>query len=496
MTVPMRIAINSKNVSFHLLGHMANRHGLIAGATGTGKTVTLQTIAERLSENGVPVFLADVKGDLAGISQKGAEHPKIMERIKLLSLSDHCFQAYPVRFWDVFGQNGHPLRATVSDMGPLLMGRLLSLNAVQNGVLNLIFKIADDNGLLLLDLKDIRSMVQYVGDHASEFTTEYGNIAKASVGAIQRGLLELETQEGEQFFGEPMLDIFDLIQTGADGKGVINILSADKLITRPKVYSTFLLWLLAELFERLPEVGDLEKPKMVFFFDEAHFLFEDATKVLLDKIKQVIRLIRSRGVGVYFATQNPRDVPDPVLAQLGNRVQHALRAFTPLEQKAVKLMAQTFRHNPEFDIEKVITELGTGEALISFLEEKGTPAVVNRAFVCPPQSRLGTITNEERRQIIRNSIHFGRYEQLIDRESAFEVIKKRTEQIAAQTPPEIRQKKTTPAPRYKEPAPRRSRSRSRDTLGEAFAKSTMRSFGSSLGRQILRGILGSILGKK
>ncbi|NLW85179.1 MAG: DUF853 family protein [Phycisphaerae bacterium] len=500
MTKPMLIAKNSMNIEFHLLPRMANRHGLVAGATGTGKTVTLQRIAECLSENGVPVFLADVKGDLAGVSQKGTEQPKIMERIKLLGLSDHCFQPFPAAFWDVFGQSGHPIRTTVSDMGPLLMGRLLDLNKVQTGVLNLIFKLADDNGLLLLDLKDLRSMVQYAGENASQFTTEYGNISKASVGAIQRGLLELETQGGSQFFGEPMLDIFHLIQTHSDGRGVINILAADQLINRPKVYATFLLWLLAELYERLPEAGDLEKPRMVFFFDEAHFLFEDAPEALLDKIEQVVRLIRSRGVGVYFITQNPRDVPDKVLAQLGNRVQHALRAFTPLEQKAVKLMAQTFRPNPQLDIEKVITELGTGEALISFLEEKGTPAVVDRAFVCPPQGRLGTITPDERQRIIQSSIHFGRYEQVIDRESAFEVIKKRTEQRAAQSQPYPSKQMTypypSPSPRYKEPAPRRSPGRPKDSLGEAFAKSAMRTMGSSLGRQILRGVLGSILGKR
>lgn len=497
MTKPMIIARNSQNVEFKLIARMANRHGLVAGATGTGKTVTLQRMAECFSENGVPVFLADVKGDLAGISQKGTENPKIMERIKLLNLTDHCFCEYPAAFWDVFGQSGHPIRTTISDMGPLLMSRLFNLNEVQAGVLTLIFKIADDNGLLLLDLKDLRAMVQYVGDNASQFTTEYGNISKASVGAIQRGVLELEMQGGEQFFGEPMLDIFDLIRTNSDGRGIINILAADQLITRPKVYATFLLWLLAELFERLPEAGDLEKPKMVFFFDEAHFLFEDAPKALLDKIEQVVRLIRSKGIGVYFVTQNPRDIPDKVLAQLGNRVQHALRAFTPLEQKAVRLMAQTFRPNPELDIEKVITELGTGEALISFLEEKGTPAAVERAFVCPPESRIGAVTVEERQAIIKNSFHFGRYEKMIDRESAFEKIKKRTEERTAQIKPVGRQEKMyAPSSGSRKPAGRRSPGRPRDSFGEAFAKSTVRSIGSSLGRQIVRGLLGSILGKR
>ena len=495
MSKPMLIAKSSKEVEFYLLPRMANRHGLVAGATGTGKTVTLQRIAESLSESGVPVFLADVKGDLSGISQKGSENPKIMDRIKLTHLSDHCFREFPVAFWDVFGKSGHPIRATISDMGPLLMGRLLNLNEVQTGVLTLVFKIADDNGLLLLDLKDLRAMVQYVGDNAQQFTTAYGNISKASVGAIQRGLLELETQGGDHFFGEPMLDIFDLIQTHSDGRGIINILAADQLIIRPKVYATFLLWLLAELFERLPEVGDLEKPNMVFFFDEAHLLFEDAPPVVLEKIEQVVRLIRSKGVGVYFVTQNPKDVPDKVLAQLGNRVQHALRAFTPQEQKAVKIMAQTFRSNPQLIIEQVITELGVGEALVSFLQEDGTPAVVDRAFVCPPQGRVGAITSEERQSIIQNSIHFGNYEIAIDRESAFEVIKKRTEQRVAQAQ-QAGQQQTyqQQAPSYQEPAPRRSPGRPRDTVVEAFTKSAMRSIGSTIGRQIIRGLLGSIMG--
>ena len=497
MSKPMLIAKNSEEVEFYLIPRMANRHGLVAGATGTGKTVTLQRIAECLSENGVPVFLADVKGDLSGISQKGAENPKIMERINLIKLSDHGFREFPVAFWDVFGKSGHPIRATVSDMGPLLMGRLLNLNEVQTGVLTLVFKIADDDGLLLLDLKDLRAMVQYVGDNAPQFTTEYGNISKASIGAIQRGLLELETQGGDQFFGEPMLDIFDLIQTHSDGRGIISILAAEQLISRPKVYATFLLWMLAELFERLPEVGDPEKPNMVFFFDEAHLLFEDTPPALLEKIEQVVRLIRSKGVGIYFVTQNPKDVPDKVLAQLGNRVQHALRAFTPQEQKAVRIMAQTFRPNPHLVIEQVITELGVGEALISLLDENGTPAVVDRAFVCPPQSRIGVITPEERQSILQSSIHLGNYEKTIDRESAFEIIKQRTEQrlVVAQAWQEAQQQRSTRPPlRSSEPAPRRSPGRPKDTIVEAFAKSTVRSIGSSIGRQIIRGLLGSIMG--
>jgi uncharacterized protein len=494
MSKPMLIAKN-KNKEFILIPRMANRHGLVAGATGTGKTVTLQRMAECLSENGVPVFLADVKGDLAGISQAGGENPKILERIKLLNLTDQSFREFPVAFWDVFGKGGHPIRATVSDMGPLLMGRLLNLNDVQTGVLTLIFKIADDNGLLLLDLKDLRSMVQYVGDNAGNFTTEYGNVSKASVGAIQRGLLELDTQGGEQFFGEPMLDIFDLIQTNSDGRGIINILTADQLINKPKVYATFLLWLLSELFERLPEVGDLDKPKMVFFFDEAHLLFEDAPEALLDKIEQVVRLIRSKGVGVYFVTQNPRDIPDKVLAQLGNRVEHALRAFTPQEQKAVKLMAQTFRPNPELDIEQVITQLGVGEALISLLEEGGTPAIVERAFVCPPQSRVGAITPEQRQTIIQSSLNYGKYENVIDRESAFEIIKKRTEERIAQAQ-QPRMTYQYPKPTYKEPNQPRSPGRPRDSLVDAFAKSAVRSIGTAIGGKIMRGVLGSILGGK
>lgn len=497
MTNSILIAKSSSDKEFYLLPRMANRHGLVAGATGTGKTVTLQRMAEALSEKGVPVFLADVKGDLSGISQKGSENPKIIERVNLLKLSGHSFREFPVAFWDVFGKSGHPIRATVSDMGPLLMARLLNLNDVQTGVLTLIFKLADDNGLLLLDLKDLRAMTQYVGDNSAQLTTEYGNISKASVGSIQRGLLELEAQGGSQFFGEPMLDIFDLIQTHSDGRGIINILAADQLISRPKVYATFLLWLLAELFEQLPEVGDLEKPKMVFFFDEAHLLFDDVPQALLEKIEQVVRLIRSKGVGVYFVTQNPKDVPDKVLAQLGNRVQHALRAFTPQEQKAVKIMAETFRPNPKLDIEKVITELGVGEALISFLEESGTPAVVDRAFVCPPQSRVGAITPDERQKVIQGSIHFGNYEKVVDRESAFEMIKKRAEQKAVPPPPTAPQQTyQPPQPGYQVPVPRRSPGRPQDSLGAAMAKSAARTIGSTIGRQIIRGVLGSILGGK
>jgi DNA double-strand break repair helicase HerA and related ATPase len=364
-----------------LLPPMANRHGLIAGATGTGKTVTLRVMAENFSRLGVPIFMADVKGDLSGIAHPGQETPKISERIKQLNVRDFAFTGYPTVYWDLYGEQGHPVRTTISEMGPLLMARLLNLNETQSGVLALVFKIADDSGLLLLDLKDLRAMLQHVGDHAAQFKTQYGNVSAASVGAIQRGLLQLEEQGGDRFFGEPALDLDDMMQTDRDGRGVVNLLVADKLINAPKLYATFLLWLLSELFERLPEVGDPEKPKLVFFFDEAHLLFNEAPNVLLEKVEQVIRLIRSKGVGVYFVTQNPLDVPDVVLGQLGNRVQHALRAFTPRDQKAVKAAAQTFRQNKDFDVEAAIAELGVGEALVSFLDEKGQPMVVDRALI-------------------------------------------------------------------------------------------------------------------
>jgi DNA helicase HerA-like ATPase len=375
-----------------LLPQMVNRHGLIAGATGTGKTVTLQVIAENLSAIGVPVFMADIKGDLTGLSQIGGQNPKVTARIEDLKLADYSLAACPTTLWDVFAEQGHPMRSTISEMGPLLLARLLRLNETQSGVLALVFKIADENGLLLLDLKDLRALVQHVGDRASQFTTEYGNISTASIGAIQRGLLALESQGGDKFFGEPALNLDDLIQTDTNGRGLVNILAADKLMSAPKVYSTLLLWLLSELYEHLPEVGDLPKPKVVFFFDEAHLLFNDAPTQLLEKIEQVVRLIRSKGVGVYFVTQNPRDIPDNILGQLGNRVQHALRAFTPREQKSLQSAAQTFRTNPGLDTAKVLTELGVGEALVSFLDEKGQPTMVERAFIVPPKSQIGPIT--------------------------------------------------------------------------------------------------------
>ena len=462
-----------------LLPRMANRHGLIAGATGTGKTVTLRLMAESFSRIGVPVFVADVKGDLSGIAQPGAENPKIGERVAKLAIESFQFAAYPVAFWDLFGEQGHPVRTTISDMGPLLMARLLNLNQTQSGVLTMVFKIADDNGMLLLDLKDLRAMLQHVGDNAAQFKTQYGNVSAASVGTIQRGLLGLEEQGAGKFFGEPALDLEDLLQTDSQGRGVINILSADKLINAPKLYATFLLWLVSELFERLPEVGDLDQPKLAFFFDEAHLLFTDAPNVLLEKIEQVIRLIRSKGVGVYFVTQNPLDVPDIVLGQLGNRVQHALRAYTPRDQKAVKAAAETFRQNKNIDVESAITELGVGEALVSFLNDKGQPTVVERALIYPPQSQLPPLTAAERERIVKGSTLYGHYEKIIDRDSAYEMLKARAPQAEAGQ------------------APAQSGSAWQGEAGKllgALGKSAAHAIGSQVGREIIRGVLGSIFG--
>src|SRR3954469_8396790 len=429
MTDPILVAQGSEPI--YLLPKMANRHGLIAGATGTGKTVTLQTLAENFSARGIPVFMADVKGDLAGMSQAGGNNPKGVERAKELGITDFKGEACPVVFWDVFGENGHPVRATVSEMGPLLLGRLLSLNDTQEGVLNMIFRIADEGGLLLLDLKDLRSMLQYVADNADQFKTQYGNVSAASAGAIQRSLLELETQGADKFFGEPALDLDDLIQTQS-GKGVINILAAEKLMQQsPRVYATFLLWLLSELFERLPEIGDPEKPKLVFFFDEAHLIFSDIEPAVEQKIEQMVRLIRSKGVGVYFVSQNPLDIPDVVLGQLGNRVQHALRAFTPRDQKAVRAAAETFRINPELDVATEITKLQVGEALGSFLDEEGKPTIVDRAKILPPRSQVGAITPDQRKQIIQSSSIAGHYEKTVDRESAYEKLQARATDKAA-----------------------------------------------------------------
>jgi DNA helicase HerA-like ATPase len=463
-----------------ILPKMANRHGLVAGATGTGKTVTLRVLAEQFSNIGVPTFMADVKGDLSGLTSPGGENPKVVERIQKLSLKDFNFEGYPVVFWDVFGEQGHPVRTTISEMGPLLLSRILNLNEIQSGVLNIVFKIADDNGLLLLDFKDLRSMAQFVGDNPEKFKTQYGNISAASIGAIQRNLLTLEEQGGGKFFGEPALNLQDFMQTEKAGRGTINILTADKLMQSPRLYATFLLWMLAELFEQLPEVGDPQKPNLVFFFDEAHLLFDDAPKVLVDKIEQVVRLIRSKGVGVYFVTQNPLDLPDTVLGQLGNRVQHALRAFTPKDQKSVKAAAETFRANPKLNVVKAITELEVGEALLSVLDEKGSPTIVERVFVCPPHSRLSPLTPEERSRFIRESVLYGHYEKTVDRESAYEKLKTRAEQMQAEPQQEIQKR-------------REPKSQTEQLLGAA-AKSAAHAIGSQLGRQILRGVLGSIFG--
>ena len=492
MAQPLPIAKHGK-LELFLLPALANRHGLITGATGTGKTVSLQVLAERFSALGVPVFMADVKGDLAGMSQPGAGSPKFDERLKLVGVSAPAYTGFPTVFWDVFGESGHPVRATVSDLGPLLFARILNLNETQEGVLALAFKIADDNGLLLLDLKDLRALLEYIGNNARDFQTQYGNISAASVGAIQRGILALQQQGADKFIGEPMLNIDDLLQTDGSGKGIVNILTADKLLSAPALYSTLLLWLLAEFYERLPEVGDRDKPKLVFFFDEAHLLFTDAPKPLLDRIEQVVRLIRSKGVGVYFVTQNPLDVPDKVLGQLGNRIQHALRAFTPRDQKAVAAAATTMRANPTLDIEKVITELGVGEALVSFLDENGRPNVVERAYILPPASRIGPITADERKAIIAASPVAGVYEKTVDRDSAYEKLKSR---IAESTP-------TIAVPSsdggvigtIKDSVGGLMRGSGRkDSLVEAMAKSAARSVGSTIGRSIVRGVLGSLLG--
>lgn len=502
MADPLLIARHD-TIECTLLPSLANRHGLITGATGTGKTVTLQTMAEKLSGIGVPVFMADVKGDLTGMSQKGSIGEKIAATLKERGIDLPESQACPVTLWDVFGEQGHPVRATVSDMGPLLLGRMLDVNETQAGVLNLVFKIADDNGLLLLDLKDLRAMLQYVGENASQFTTEYGNISAASVGAIQRGLLQIETQGGDKFFGEPMLNIADFMQT-VGGKGVVNILAADKLMNSPRLYATFLLWMLSELFEQLPEIGDPDQPKLAFFFDEAHLLFNEAPKALVERIELVVRLVRSKGVGVYFVTQNPLDIPDSVLAQLGNRVQHALRAFTPRDQKAVKATATTMRQEPGLDIETAITELAVGEALVSFLDAKGRPSVTERVFVVPPGSQIGPITAAQRQAVIANSLVAGVYEKTVDRESAYEKLKGR-----AETAPDAPAAKTAGAGKGAAEASEGSsmlndllfgstgpRGGKRDGLVQTMAKSAVRTMGTSVGKEILRGVLGGIFGAK
>ncbi len=483
----------------YILPDKANRHGLITGATGTGKTITLQRMAESFSHLGVPVFMADIKGDLTGVSQIGGGNQRVADRLTMLGLAEGFeFSGCPVTLWDVFGDQGHPLRATVSEMGPMLLSRVLQLNDTQEAVLNLCFKIADTGGLMLLDFKDLRALLQYVGENAEQFQSEYGNVSKASVGAIQRGLIELETQGAEKFFGEPAVNLGDFMQT-IGGKGVINVLAADKLFNSPKLYSTFLLWLLSELFEMLPEAGDLEKPKLVFFFDEAHLLFNDTPQALVDKIEQVVRLIRSKGVGVYFVTQNPVDIPESILGQLGNRVQHALRAFTPKDQKGVRAAAETFRQNPEVDVATAITELGVGEALVSFLDDKGIPSMVERAFIIPPHSHIGPVTPEQRQQLLANSLVAGQYETLVDRESAYELLKAKSETAAqaaqAQNDAETAAKQAEidakEAARAEKEAAKGSTAT--DSFG-AFAKSASRAIGSNVGREIVRGVLGSIFG--
>ena len=503
MADPILLARHGGESCFLLPG-MANRHGLITGATGTGKTVTLQKLAESFSHMGVPVFLADVKGDLTGISQSGHIEGKLAATLEERGLPVPEGRACPVTLWDVFGAQGHPVRATISDMGPLLLGRMLGLNDTQAGVLNIVFKIADDSGLLLLDAKDLRAMLQHVGDNAKQFTTAYGNISSASIGAIQRALLQIESQGGDGFFGEPMLDIDDMMQTAEGGQGIVNILIADKLMQAPRLYATFLLWLLSELFERLPEIGDPEKPKMVFFFDEAHLLFADAPKALLERIELVVRLVRSKGVGVYFVTQNPMDVPDTVLAQLGNRVQHALRAFTPRDQKAVRAAAETFRSNPNLDVAQAITELGVGEALVSFLDEKGMPGIVERAFILPPQSQLAPLSVAERDSRFQNDILYRHYKDAVDNFSAYEALQQLEQEQAAAAQAEAEAKAQNAATASAQKAESNkgglldgflgglfgSRKRANQGLGYDLADS----LGSQVNKQITRSITRSIMG--
>lgn len=487
-----KLLIAKGESELYLLPKMANRHGLITGATGTGKTVTLQGMAESFSSIGTPVFLSDIKGDLSGLCEPGGGNAKVEERVKQLEIKDFSYRFFSIQFWDVFGEQGCPVRTTVSDMGPLLLSRLLNLNEIQSGVLNLVFRIADDQGLLLLDLKDLKSLLVYAAENAAKYTVEYGTISKQSVGAIQRALLVIEEQGGDRFFGEPALDIKDFMKTDGNGLGYINIMACDKLFQSPALYSTFLLWLLSELFEELPEVGDLDKPKMVFFFDEAHLLFNDAPKVMLERVEQVVRLIRSKGVGVYFITQNPVDIPDSVLGQLGNRVQHALRAYTPKDQKAIKAAAETFRQNPKYTVEQVITELGVGEALISFLDEKGRPSVVERAFVVPPRSKIGPVSPERRNEVISQSEMKGRYEKTIDRESAYELLqakalREKEEVAAAATRAE--QEDNDAQKRPGKPG------RKPDTIIEKLSKTAASSASRQIARELVRGILGSLLRK-
>jgi hypothetical protein len=481
-----------------------NRHGLIAGATGTGKTISLQVLAEGFSRNGVPVFMADVKGDLSGVCMPGDENPKLSKRAAETGVTDYSYEGFPTIFWDLFGKKGHPIRATVSDMGPLLLSQLLGLNETQEGVLNVAFAVADDSGLLILDLKDLRALLTFVAENAKELSTEYGTVRKVSVGAIIRRLLMIEQQGGEMFFGEPALELRDLMRTDTNGFGYINVLAADTLMQYPKLYATFMLWLISELFEELPEVGDPDKPRLAFFFDEAHLLFDDAPKVLVDKVEQVARLIRSKGVGLYFVSQSPLDIPDDILGQLGNRVQHALRAFTPRDQKAVKAAAETFRPNPKFEAAQAVTELAVGEALVSMLEGDGVPGIVQRTKMRPPASRMGPITDQERRWAIEDSPVHGKYDEPVDRESAYEVLKKKAEDAAAAADemevPDERDYRSSERTPSREPSERKPKGRQRQSYLEAAAKSFLRSVSSSVGRQlagsvgkqIVRGVLGSI----
>ena len=516
MSTPIVIAKKTTDISQEIVLHsqFANRHGLIAGATGTGKTVTLKVLAESFSRIGVPVFLADAKGDVSSLSQAGSSSPKFDERLKTLGIDAIPFAASPVVFWDLFGEQGHPIRSTVSEIGPLLLARMLNLNDTQEGVLLAVFRIADDQGLLLIDFKDLKAMLSYVSEHAAEFKAEYGNLSPASLGAIQRNLLALADQGGDQFFGEPSLNILDFIQTDSEGRGYINLLAADKLMNTPKLYATFLLWMLSELFEQLPEVGDMDKPKLVFFFDEAHLLFDNASAALQEKIEQVVRLIRSKGVGIYFVTQNPLDLPESVLGQLGNRVQHALRAFTPKDQKAVKTAAATFRANPSFDVEQAITELGVGEALISCLDEQGTPQMVERGWVMPPYSAFSPISSETRKNLMAQSIVAGVYEQSVDRDSAYERLQQKVVERQQQAESEANAKEQAKqqealakqqakeqerlAREQQKEADRAAKQREKltqDIVG-TFAKSAARSLGGSTGQKIVRGLLGSLFGGK
>lgn len=516
MNTPIVIAKKTTDTTQDIVLHsqFANRHGLIAGATGTGKTVTLKVLAESFSRLGVPVFLADAKGDVSSLAKAGTSSPKFDERLKLLGIESVPFAASPVIFWDLFGQQGHPIRTTISEIGPLLLARMLNLNDTQEGVLSAVFRIADDQGLLLIDFKDLKAMLTYVSENAADLKAEYGNLSPASLGAIQRNLLALGDQGGEQFFGEPSLNILDFIQTDSNGHGYINILAADKLMNTPKLYATFLLWMLSELFEQLPEVGDMDKPKLVFFFDEAHLLFDNASQNLQEKIEQVVRLIRSKGVGIYFITQNPLDLPESVLGQLGNRVQHALRAFTPKDQKAVKTAADTFRANPDFKVDQAITELAVGEALISCLDEQGTPQIVERGWVMPPYSAFNPITPEERQVIIAQSIVAGVYDQAVDRDSAYELLQQKVLQQAQQKEADALAKQQSKeqeilakqqareqdrfAKEQQKAAEKAQRDREKltqDIVG-TFAKSAARSLGGSTGQKIVRGLLGSLFGKK